>query len=83
MADKVIENFQGSFEERIADGVKEKLREDIAGCFNCQISKVSMDEKEKSVDIEVPIEGVIACGAFLGIKDEDNVIMYRNKVWKK
>lgn len=76
MADKVIGNFRSSSEI-------ENLRLKLADCFDCEPSQVTLEEEEETININLPIEGAIACGDFLGIEGGDNVVLYKNKVLKE
>lgn len=82
IADTIAENFEFTSEQGSKSEEKEKLRTELAQCFNCEISKVHIIDEEETVNISVPIQNAIVCGDFLGIGKDDNVLIYRKRVWK-
>ena len=47
--------------------------------YNINVTENTIEE---TININLPIEGAIACGDFLGIEGGDNVVLYKNKVLK-
>jgi len=84
LADKTIENFQITKADESKQGAAvEELRLRLAECLGCNVSNVVLQDEEDKLCIRVPLKGIIACGDFLGIDDEENMVVYRNEVWKE
>lgn len=82
MADKTVENFQLIKDDETKPHADE-LRLKLAECLGCNVSNVVLKDEEEKLSIRVPLKGIIACGDFLGIDEGENMIVYRNEVWKE
>ena len=49
----------------------------MSGLWGCNISEVDVTIDETGYEVSLPVKNVIACGAFLGIPEEQNMTEYR------
>lgn len=59
------------------DKMAKELRKEISGLWGCNISEVDVAIDEIGYEVSLPVKNVIACGAFLGIPEEQNMTEYR------
>ena len=55
---------------------KELLACQLAQCLGCDQAEVKVMEEDGRYEVRAPIRGIIACGEFLGISNEENMTEY-------
>ena len=79
----VAEKFVSSLEENQDVADIDRLKNKLSDLFSCDVSELSLEEREDVYIIKVPLRNVVACGDFLGISPEDNRATYYGVINKK
>lgn len=84
LADMVIDNIQQEVEQAkenvFSNNRLEEYKKDLASCFDCSSSEVSISKDENRIIFRMPIKNVVACGELLGISSDVNISTYTREV---